>query len=258
MSENDPFDPSQLPAALAKLMKDLSALDAKAGAALPSEESEMLSLIVNGVLNGENLAERHPAFYKKLIENPELRQAFLDALESVEAERSGREAALPEEAEVKLDFLRSVPAPPAVETLEGRNWRATWQRTLEQLETVFSPPDLAYRADGDLFEDPWFTLLRDEIAIEGVTYDVVLDCTLSTEKESSLAALLNLAVTPGKNSGLAAFPLRASLHWGDYQGSILVEEEGRVRFPDIPIAAVFNQADLQVRDGLRFTLEAAS
>ena len=189
------------PAALKKLADQLSALDSQAGSILPME-SDMLSLIVSGTLNGEDLAQRYPAFYRKLLENAELRGAFLDALESIEAERTGQQESMPGAFQTNLDFLKDLPASPVIETFDKRSWRATWGRTLEQLQSIFSPPEMAYRADPSLSEDPWFTLLREEMTTQGVTYDVILDCTLSDKQEESLSTFLNLAVTLGSPSEL--------------------------------------------------------
>jgi len=242
---------------LRKLADHLSALDRQAGSSL-SAESDMLSLIVSGTLNGENLAERYPAFHQTLLENPELRQAFLDALESVEAERAGEQIPMPGAKQTELSFLSAQSVTPVIDIFDKNKWRATWQRTLEQLQAIFSPPELAYRADPSLSEDPWFTLLREEMQVEGNTYDIILDCILSKDNQNSLSTFLNLAVTLGNAPGTAGFPLRATLHWGEYEESILVTEEGRFKFPDIPIASVFDQAEIQLQAGFRLTLETES
>ena len=249
--EMDRFNPSQLPAALKTLAEHLSALNAQSESN-QLMESDMLSLIVSGTLNGEILAKRYPAFHQKLLENSELRQAFLDALESVEAERAGEMIPLPGASQTAPSFLSTDSARPVIEITEKNTWRATWQRTLEQLQAIFSPPEMAYRADPSLSDDPWFTLLREEITVSGNQYDVLLDCALSNENDDSLSPSLNLAVTLGSPSESAGFPLRANLHWGEYRESMQVTDEGRVRFPDIPLASVLDPS------GLRLTLETAS
>ncbi len=253
----DRFDPARKKAGLKKLADQLSALDSQAGSILPME-SDMLSLIVSGTLNGEDLAQRYPAFYRKLLGNAELRGAFLDALESIEIERTGQQESMPGAFQTNLDFLKDLPASPVIETFDKRSWRATWGRTLEQLQSIFSPPEMAYRADPSLSEDPWFSLLREEMTTQGVTYDVILDCTLSDKQEESLSTFLNLAVTLGSPSESTGFPLRAALQWGDYQQSVLIPDEGRVQFPDVPLAAVFDQTDSQLKAGFQLTLETAS
>jgi hypothetical protein len=245
------------PPALQKLAEHLSALGAGDRNILPAE-SDMLSLIVSGILNGEDLASRYPAFYRKLLGNAELRQAFLDALDSLESERAGEMIPMPPAARGSLDFLTSQRnAAPLVEVFDQQRWRAIWQRSLEQLRAIFSPSELAYRADV-LAEDPWFTLLRDELDASGDTFAVTLECTLSNDMENALAAFLRLAVTLGSSSKPAAFPLKASLQWGDYHESILIPEEGRARFPDIPLAAVLDEQERNVQSGFLLSLESAA
>jgi hypothetical protein len=245
------------PPALQKLAEHLSALGAEERKTLPAE-SDMLSLIVSGILNGEDLASRYPAFYRKLLENAGLRQAFLDALNSVQAERNGEMIPLPPAARASLDFLGKQRSPtPVLEMFEPQRWRAIWQRSMEQVRSIFAPSELAYRADA-LAEDPWFTLLRDELAVSGDTFAVTLECTLSNDTENALAALLRLAVTLGSTSKPTVFPLKASLQWGGYQESVLFLEEGRAKFPDIPLAAVLDEQEGNVQSGFRLSLESAA
>jgi hypothetical protein len=237
-----------------KLADHLAALDSQDGSTL-SMESDMLSLIVSGTLKGEDISRRYPAFYQKLMENADLRQAFLDALESIEAERAGELVPMPETAKRNLDHLFSQAAGSTVETTEKENWRLTWQRSLEQIQAVFSPQELAYRADLNMIEDPWFTLLREETTVAGSTFAVVLECTLSNDRENALSTFLNLAITLGSSPEPVQFPLRASFSWGGYNESVLVMEEGRARFPDILLSDIFDPLQQHIQAGLNLTLE---
>lgn len=258
MSEDlNRLPPGQKPAALQKLADQLAALNAQAGPTLDMDH-DMLSLIVSGTLHAEDVASRYPAFYQKLLENAELREAFLDALQSVEAERTGQLVPLPEKPKTDLSFLSRQGSEPVMERLESQSWRATWRRSLEQIRAVFSPPKLAYRADPSLLEDPWFTLLREEVAAAGSTYAVALECTVSSDLDRALSAYLNLAVTVESPHEPALFPLHADLQWGSYTGSVQISEEGRVRFPDIPLDAIYDPSRKQIQAGLSLVLETAS
>jgi hypothetical protein len=255
--QSNRLDSSRKPTALRTLLDQLVSLNTGNEPAL-AKEVDMLSLIVDGALNGENIAQRYPMFYQKLLENAGLRQAFLEALESVEAERFGALLPIPGGPSTSLDFLTRQRSEAVIETGQQNGWRATWQRTLEQLQAIFSPPEVAYRASQADVTDPWFTLLRDEMTAAGVTYDILLDCTLSTEHDASLAAFLTLAVTLGNTGTLARFPLRANLEWGHYQGSALVTEEGRFPLPDIPVDSVFDETGSQLQAGFSLSLEAVA
>jgi hypothetical protein len=242
--------------ALKKLLEDMAALNTRADLPLGGED-DMISLIVSGALRGEELASQYPALARKLLEQPELREIFLDVLESVEAERTGQMVPLPVGMEADLSFLTKTPSHLHLERRTQENWRATWRRTLDELQAIFVPQRLVYRAEVDLVEDPWFTLLREELYAGGTTYAVALECTISSDTEDSLAAYLDLAVTIGSGSEIARFPLQATMHWGTYEAKVQIREEGRVRFPDVPLQAVYDPQQKKIRADLNLTLESA-
>lgn len=252
---NENFD-SRKAAALKRLAERLTAFNYEGGVISPTE-SDMLSLIVSGTLNGENLAQRYPDFHKKLLENAELRQAFLDALDSLEAERAGDLIPMPA-LDTRLDFLTSQPPAPKMTVMDEENWSVLWQRSLEQIRAIFSPPELAYRAEQSLIEEPWFTLLREEIQVSESAYSVVLDCTPAEEEENALAVFVSLAVTPGAARQPAKFPLRVKLAWGEYRQDVVIPAEGRTRFPNIPFDKIFDPALEHLMSGLSLTLETGS
>jgi hypothetical protein len=209
------------PDALRKLAEHLASLNDQAGLALPGE-GEMLDQIVSAILQGEDVTRRYPEFHRKLLENAALREAFLDALDSVEAERDGRLVPLPSNAHASLSFLEQQASPAVFELFEPDRWRATWQKSMVQLQAIFSPAKLAYRAD-PLIQDPWFVLLREEITTtKGTSFDVELSCTLGDQAENSIAAYLNLAVMLETPAAQAPFPLRVRLQWGEYTESVLL------------------------------------
>ena len=245
--------PSRKPAALQRLAEHLALLNRRAGS-ISNMDNDMLSLIVSGTLNGENLAERYPDFYRNLLAYPDLREAFLDALETLEADRAGGLTPIPN-PETRLDFLIRPPVAPKINIENKNQWSILWQKTIEQIQAIFSPPDLAYRAGQNLIEDPWFTLLREEMSVAGNTYSIALECTLAPEIENQLAAYLTLAVMPNTPSPIQPFPLSATLQWGDYQQKIIISAEGRERFPDIPLDSIFDPSLAQLQAGLNLTLE---
>jgi len=244
-------------AAFKKLADHLAVLNSQDGSISPLE-TDMLSLLVSGALRGEEISKRYPDLYRKLLANAELRQAFIDALESVEAERAGQLVPLPQTTRTNLAFLRKQLTAPVLEISESGGWRASWQRTLEQIQAIFSPQQLVYRTGTIPTEEPWFILLRDEITIAGIVYAVALDCTLSNDLDNALSTFLSIAVTVGGSSEPAQFPVRANLQWGAYQESILVPEEGRARFPDIPLSTIYGPEKDQIQAGISLKIETVS
>lgn len=249
MNESTPSPKRTTPRRLAE---HLAKLDQRSGQ-IPPKEQEMLSLMVSRALSGENLAEHYPDFYQKLLQNAELREAFLDALIAIEEDRAGTFSPIPNPV-LDLNFLQQIPVQPQINLASKNTWNVIWQKTLEELNAILSPPDLVYRAEQDLLEEPWFTLLRDEIPVAGITYSITLECSLANELENQLAVYVVLAVTPDTPPAKPNFPLHAELQWGPYQQRVEIPSEGRVRFPDIPLEIIFDPSSNQPRAGLSLTL----
>jgi len=214
--------------------------------------------MVDEAWKGADISARYPGFYRSLLQNADLREAFREALEALEVEAHGAMIPLPGAPESRLDFLFDQPLRPIVEIFDKNRWRTRWQRTIEQLQTIFSPPELAYRFDPSLSEDPWFTLLRGETEAGNTTYTVMLECTLSEKNEGVFSAFLNVAVTLGAVSEQPQFPIRATLEWGQYDETLSIHGEGRMRFPDIPLAMACDDDLQRVASALSLTLEAAA
>jgi hypothetical protein len=142
--------------------------------------------------------------------------------------------------------------------LGADKWRVIWRQSIEQLQSAFSPPELAYRSDPSLFEDPWITLLRGDIEVAGSLYTVMLDCSLAEETDAALAVSFNLAVTLETPVNLPQSPLEATLQWGVYNETLIISEEGRTRFPDIPLPTILDEEQQNVKAELSLTLEKNS
>lgn len=252
MSENQ-FRSSKRQEAAKRLADDLSQLDVASGSGT-TEDEEMLALIIEEASQGIDIAKRYPAFYRRLLNFPDLRQAFLEILESIEEEDGAPAIPWADKEELDFSFL-AVPASWPEITKRGDNWSIRWQRTLDTLQTIFSPPDLAYRADAIFSEELWFTLLREEIAMEDLRYTVALECTFSEENEGALTPFLNIAVMVETRTKLPAFPLQTSLQWGTYKQTIQISGEGRAKFPDIPINTIYDEEHRKIIAELNLTLE---
>ena len=243
--------------AFKKLTDDLAELDAKASSTL-MVDSDMLSLVVSDALKGVDISNRYPAFYRKILNNDDLRQAFVDAVGSMENEKQSETAVLPLPIIPALDFLSHPLQQPAIIKLGADKWRTIWRQSIEQLQSKFSPPELAYRSDPSLFEDPWITLLRGDIEVAGSLYTVMLDCSLAEETDEALAVSFTLAVTLETPINLPQSPLEATLQWGVYNETLVISEEGRTRFPDIPLPTILDEEQQNVIAELSLTLEKTS
>jgi hypothetical protein len=238
-----------------KLAEALAGIGSDLSSFISTEENEMLSLIVDETLKGVDIETRYPDFYQKLFGNAALRQVFLETLESVEAEKAGALLPFPAVAEPKLTFLTRKAGPPRLQKLEDERWQIKLQKTIQELQNIFSPPALAYRSDANLFDDNWFTVLREEIEVDGSTYSILLECSRSQETEEALSAALNLAMTLEPAAAASQPSIQVTLQWGKYTETVAFAEEGRARFPDIPFSATFDQQDQRLLSGLDLLLE---
>lgn len=244
------------PIKLQELLNDLSRLGATDSSDWTGDD-DMLSLMVNEALKGVDITAQYPDFYQELLTNAALREAFLDVLTLIEKDERGLLAALPNGPVTSLDFLAKPSRQLDEKTGTGQSWLMTWQRTINDLQALFSPPERAYRADPSLTEDPWFTLLQEEFQANQAQYAVVLECAL-LDDQSALSTVLDIAVTFKGLEKLDVFPLKATLHWGVYQESLLIEKEGRLKFAEIPLDIPFDDTFENITANLDFTLEAAS
>lgn len=218
---------------------------------ITAEDNEVLSLLVDEALKGVDIKTQYPDSYRRLLGNPELRQMFLDTLESLEAEKEGRLEPFPVAGEPTLAFLKD--RKPEGRLSEQETWQVTLQRTIQQLQNIFSPPQLAYRADANLFDDNWFTVLREEIELGGSSYSILLECGISEETDEALSASLNIAMTL-ESTASPESPIYATLRWGQYTEMLTIAGEGRARFPDIPFSATFDRQNQEITSDLDLVL----
>lgn len=218
---------------------------------ITAEDNEVLSLLVDEALKGVDIKTQYPDSYRRLLGNPELRQLFLDTLESFEAEKEGRLEPFPVAGEPTLAFLKD--RKPEGRLSEQETWQVTLQRTIQQLQNIFSPPQLAYRADANLFDDNWFTVLREEIELGGSSYSILLECGISEETDEALSASLNIAMTL-ESTASPESPIDATLRWGQYTETLTIAGEGRARFPDIPFSATFDRQNQEITSDLDLVL----
>ncbi len=235
------FDNRKSTKARQKLASDLAGFSSEPS--LLTEEMDMMSLMVDEALKGVNVEIRYPDFYRKLLRNPALRQVFMDMLDMME---SSALTPLPAGEKPSLAFLQK-PAAPA----QPANWQVTLQKSFQELQQIFSPPQQTYRAEANLYEDNWFTLLRDEVQLGGATYSVILECGLSQATADALTAALGIAMSLEAASAPGA-RITATLRWGKYHETVTLASEDRLHFPDIPIKATLEP---EITSDLELVLE---
>jgi hypothetical protein len=195
-----------------------------------------------------------------LLLDEELRQAFLDALDIL-LEDQGDEPYLEVAASPDLSFLRRQAPAAMIERFDKKGWRAVWRQAAEQLQSLFFESNqdrFAYRIAENYLEENWMPMLRDEIEVDGIRYDVYLEVSTLDLKPESLELSLAVTLTPSLVD-VAARPsaLRASISWGDYVETVSFSEEDRVTFPPLPLAMILDESGQKISTDLQLILEPA-
>ena len=106
-----------------------------------------------------------------------------------------------------------------------------------------------------MLDDPWLLLLQGETEVNEILYSVQLECTFSEITDNAFSTFLSVAITLGTAVSKPFFPINATLHWGEYTETLLITEQGRVKFPDIPFSTAYDEKQKLVKSELNLTLE---
>ena len=245
------------PASADRLWSQLAQSTSAASSA--EEEHELLSLIVNDALKDIDVSTRYPEFFRRLLADEDLRQAFLEALELMESDLADDQEFIPQASE--LSFLRAKSSQPIIQRPSQNQWRVIWQQTIDQLQTIFFPPHLApepaYRHTEN-FEDAWFTLFRSDVEVNHTQLAVSLEAAWQSDAPDALNVQLAIGITADPVESAAPFlDLRAMLDWGDYSTTVVVGQRGRASFPPIPLTAILDEINQRITSNLSLSLEPA-
>lgn len=247
--------PEDWPTTADELLARLS--QASQPAAFSDQENEtLLSLVVDDALKGVDISSRYPDFFQRLLEDDDLRQAFLATMEAVENQSVPR----PATAESDLSFLHAATIRPLLEFTSPARWRLKWQAALDQLQQIFFAADQfqpIYRSAAYL-EDAWFTLFRDEIKIDQMHASVVLEAVREMAAPDQLRLHIAVGLTSDRFAAAERLPdLRAQLTWGAYDQAVLITQRGRAVFPPLPLDLILDAAAQHITADLRLIVEPA-
>ncbi len=225
-------------------------------AQLPDTEEgdeDMLSLVVHEVLAGVDIAERYPTLYEKMLANPRMYQAFLDALDTLETDSSEALSPLPQPASRDLPFLnKSTVRPPKIDQSERGDWRITWQLLKDQLRHLLFPsPELVYRRTTPLLEDESIILLHDEIEVASRSLEVMLEAIRPVEQPEILRLQVVVAVGDDRLPGM-----QVRLSWGQYSKTAVLDTYGRAHFPALPLENILDKSSQLESGDLQLVLES--
>ena len=215
-----------------------------------TEALERLSLVVNDALEGVDITRRYPTFYRLLLADPHLRQIFLDAMEMLEGSEEGGLDPLPGQIDVDLSFLNPEEVRGARRPSSGERLLVKLTRTRDQLRELFAPPPAAVPVRGVLsgLEDEYITLLRREISAGQGQFEVILE-----GRRPAASNVLHLSVMLIWQEESTDGPdLDATLSWGTYQETRLLDPRGQAAFPPLPLEVILGKegdvlGDLELR-----------
>lgn len=227
----------------------------ESGRPATAEDEDMLSLVVNDALQGVDIIKQYRAFYRKLLIDAELRQAFLDALDLLERSEAGELIQPPQMPVPDLSFLkRAIYPTPIVEHPTIEKWRVSWQLLQEQLTHLFTPVELAYRSDHLDLEDKSTVLLRSQVELDDIQLDVLLEAVRPVDEPDHLH--LHLSTASLTEAHLPA--MQALLQWGEVKQTAVIDKYGRVRFRPLPLEKVLDDVRQTFRADLQLVLEVGN
>lgn len=215
----------------------------------PDLSNEPIDLMVDQVLHGVDIRKRHPAFYRKLLENKHLRQQFIDALSSFTSSPGKSIDPYLGSTQFDFSFLKRT-----------KNVFSDWPIFLNQprqkLIDILFAVESNFRSAGDPGMEPVFTLLRKDFVLSGISYSVTVNSKLEGSQEDMLTTTISL--TTGSEAPTGLFPVHANLRWGEYSANLLIDKEGKHKLPDIPLAKVLDENLAGVKSDLFLTLSVSS
>ena len=223
------------------------------GAGVTREDEEMLSLVLDDFEKGVDIRSRYPSFYEHLLDNPDLRDILLDILELlVDPGTVAPETMI--DRLPNLDFL-GLKSPQAVIEIRATGWQAVWRLTARTLTELFSPEPEALLRSGELLEDPWIVLIRNEIEVPTGSLLVNLEVTQNIHQPDILIAMISLFNRD--SDAIPPPPVEASLVWKDYHQTVTLSAAGPDRFPDVSLQDVYDSVSGSFSGDMIFTLTDA-
>jgi hypothetical protein len=204
-----------------------------------SFDSDALSLIVDEALKGVDIHSVYPSFYHRMIKSAELRQKFLDAVESVNNQDFGQ---IKDKSLIKKIISELI-------TTEACQ-KQKIQLSVADLNTIFFPPQVVYRSAVEE-EASDFLMMNEEIELNSAIYSLLVEGSLeSTELETlSLTAFVSVVEKIVPDS--SAMPLDINVTWGDFSKVIHIPAEGEFHLVNVPYMAFLNNE----RDNIANPLE---
>ncbi|MEM7110954.1 MAG: hypothetical protein AAF614_00875 [Chloroflexota bacterium] len=228
---------------------------------LHGEDFKMVAVVLSDALKGVDIFKVYPDFCRQMMADPELLELFSEAIDIIEATKTGEfipdMTTQPEE----LQFLQQKPrsAQPMILQKTVRQWEVVWQQTVSFLETLFFKPTpvstVATRRLNVLADGPQLDLISSDFVVDGTKLKVILQAHRpATQPEvlhlSVWAFVADLAQAMDKQ-----LSLRAQLRWGSYDETVMIpSNSGQAQFPPLLLTQIFDESYTRLTAELYLTI----
>lgn len=214
-----------------------------------TEDDAMLVMIVQDALRGADVPRKYPEAYRRLLNNGNLRQMFLDLLVALDPSQEKVPPNLPTS---DLSFLYTAVSPQPAVYHSPSGWRASWQLPSNYLTNQFLTPLMpAYRSGYDnLLQEQSVVLLEDTFTIADLQLNVLLEINLNMDNPETPALFLSVATNSGQQ-----LPMQANLTWGSFQATAVLDRYGQAFFPPLDVATVLDESGQTFSAALGLTVE---
>lgn len=244
-NENAEFDEKYLRG----IMNDLKQYQSEMDTRSESFSDEMFDLLIDQAIKGVDIRVKFPELFRNLLNSSTLREQFMDSLALLSPELRSIHDPYLDRNKLDLSFLRkNLPS--------LSDWPIFLSKTRHELAQIFFPAQAVYREVVDPGAKPIYSLLRKDFALGGVTYSVLIESSLSEEQTEALSA--DITLTSNTEDLPEAFPIQASIHWGDYATEITLNDQGKCPLPDIPLEQVFDSEITTIKSDFYLTLSASN
>lgn len=235
--------------ALDRLAKD--SMGSPKGGSMQQSWEGIVDFLSGQIQQGVDISTAYPAAYALLLANPEARQSFIELMEALNAEEVNPEPGYPAIGSIDLGFLRQE-SQANVRQLAPARWKALLRRSLEELKSLRTPPQMAYRSVAQMPANDWLPVLRQDLQLNSS-----LSVALSLEiGPSPQAGALGLALSLGSHSMIEPNPelrYRLQVSWGAYTQVAETGDIYRHLLSPIPIPVIIY--DTQISKDLAIDLE---
>lgn len=216
-------------------------------AVIDPQDIDMLSLAVDAASRGKDIATAYPQFYERLSADSALAALFFDAVAAAEESDT-----LPIFPSGNLSFLeRNISEPPRISIPSAPEvWEAVWRVVPQTLDRLFAPAIPIYRSAGLLLDVESTILLYNEFEAGGETWEATLEALTQPDAPGQVELFLTVATE------LEPLPrLQATVAWGDYRQTAVLDTFGRHHFPPFAVEGVLNEEKTAVSQNLHLKIQ---